>query len=68
MNKQKKIIDLPDYLMILTRVDSVIEAENRMNLKMLIILEWAQNNKIKFNERNQMSCLCLAGEQRKERR
>jgi len=36
--------------MILTRGESVLEAENYMNLEIRKILEWAQNNKLKFNE------------------
>ena len=37
-------------LIILTRGESVVEAENNMNFEIRKILDWAQNNKLKFNE------------------
>ena len=43
-------IAFADDLMILIRGESVVEAENYMNLEMRKILDWAQNNKLKFNE------------------
>jgi len=36
--------------MILTRGDTVAEAENYMNLEVMKILEWVINNKLKFYE------------------
>jgi hypothetical protein len=43
-------ITFADDLIILTRGESVVEAENYMNLEKGKILDWAQNNKLKFNE------------------
>jgi hypothetical protein len=37
-------------LLILTRGETVVEAENYMNLEMTKIQEWAQNNKLKFHK------------------
>jgi len=45
-----KAIAFADDLMILTRGDSGVEAENYTNLEMRKIQEWAINNKIMFNE------------------
>jgi hypothetical protein len=42
-------IAFADDLIILTRGESVVEVENYMNLEMRKILEWAKNNKLKFN-------------------
>jgi hypothetical protein len=39
-----------DDLIILTRGETVVEAENYMNLEMRKIQDWAQNNKLKFSE------------------
>ena len=49
LTSNSKIIAFADDLIILTRGESVVEAENYMNLEMRKILEWAQNNKLKFN-------------------
>jgi len=45
-----KAIAFADDLMILTRGDSVAEAENYTNLEMRKIKEWVISNKITFNE------------------
>jgi hypothetical protein len=42
-------IAFADDLIILTRGESVVEAENYMNLEMRKIQDWSQNNKLKFN-------------------
>jgi hypothetical protein len=34
----------------LTRGETVAEAENYMNMELRKIQDWAQNNKLKFNE------------------
>ena len=49
LTSKSKIIAFAGDLITLTRGESVIEAENYMNLEMRKILEWAQNNKLKFN-------------------
>jgi hypothetical protein len=50
LTSNSKIIAFANDLVILTRGESVVEAENYMNLEMRKILERAQNNKLKFNE------------------
>ena len=50
LTSNSKIIAFADDLIILTRGESVVEAKNYMNFETRKILEWAQNNKLKFNE------------------
>ena len=50
LTSHSTVIAFADDLIILTRGESVVEAENYMNLEMRKILDWAQNNKLKFNE------------------
>jgi hypothetical protein len=45
-----KAIAFADDLIILTKGESIVEAENYMNLELSKISDWAQNNKLKFNE------------------
>src|SRR5215468_8118670 len=45
-----KTIAFADDVLILTKGESVKEAENYMNLELRKISDWAQNNKLKFNE------------------
>ena len=51
--------------MILIRGESVLDAENYMNLEMRKILEWPQNNKLKFNE-NKSKVMLTSRRRRKE--
>jgi hypothetical protein len=44
-----KEIAFADDLVILTKGESIEEAENYMNLEMREIPEWAHKNKLKFN-------------------
>jgi len=50
LTSHSKAIAFADDLIILTRGDTVVEAENYMNLEVRKILEWAINSKLKFNE------------------
>jgi len=43
-------IAFADDLIVLTRGDTVVEAENYMNIEMKKIMEWATNNRLLFNE------------------
>jgi hypothetical protein len=52
-------IAFTDDLLILTRGETVVEAENYMNLEMRKIQEWAQNNKLKFNENKSKVVVCF---------
>jgi glutamine amidotransferase-like uncharacterized protein len=59
-------IAFTDNLLILTRGETVVEAENYMNLEMRKIQEWAQNNKLKFNE-NKSKVMLMTRRKRKEK-
>jgi len=50
LTSRSKAIAFADDLIMLTRVETVAEAENYMNSELRKIKEWAQNNKLKFNE------------------
>jgi len=45
-----KLIAFADDLIILTKGESIVEAENYTNLKLRKISDWAQKNKLTFNE------------------
>lgn len=68
LTSHSKAIAFADGLVILTRGESVVEAENCMNLEMRKILEWVQNDKHKINENKSNLCLFLTGEEGKKRR
>jgi len=50
LTSHSKAIAFANNLIILIRGESVVEAETYMNLETRKILEWAQNNKLKFNK------------------
>jgi hypothetical protein len=60
-------IAFADDLIILTRGESVVEAENYMNLEMRKFLEWAKNNKLKFNE-NKSKVMLMSRRRRLEKK
>jgi len=45
-----KAIAFAEDLIILTKGESIVEAENYMNLELRKISDWAQNNILMFNE------------------
>jgi hypothetical protein len=45
-----KAIAFADDLLVLTKVESIKEAENYMNVELRKNSDWAQNNKLKFKE------------------
>ena len=55
-----KAIAFAGDLIILTKGESIVDAENYMNMELRKISDWAQNNKLKFNEHKSkvmlMSC------------
>ena len=59
-------IAFADDLLILTR-ETVVEAENYMNLEARKIQEWEQNNKLKFNENKSKVMLISRRKRRKKR-
>ena len=50
LTSRSKAIAFADDLIILIRGETVAEAENYRNLELRNLQEWAQNNKMKFNE------------------
>jgi hypothetical protein len=67
LTTHSKVIAFADDLMILTRGDSIAEAENYTNIEMRKIKEWAKNNKMKFNE-NKSKVMFMTRRRRKKRR
>ena len=61
-----KAIAFADNLMILTRGERVVEAENYMNLGVRKILEWAINNKLKFKEKSKVMLMSRRRRREKE--
>ena len=64
LTSRSKAIAFADDLIILTRGETVAEAENYMNLELRKIQEWAQNNKMKFNE-NKSKVMLMSWRKRK---
>jgi hypothetical protein len=64
LTSHSKAIAFADYLIILNRGESVVEAENYMNLEMRKSLEWAQKNKLDFNE-NKLKVVLMSGRRRR---
>ena len=67
LTSRSKVTAFADDLIILTRGETVAEAENYMNLELRKIQEWAQNNKMKFNE-NKSKVMLMSRRKRKERK
>jgi hypothetical protein len=65
LTSRSKAIAFADDLIILTRGETVAEAENYMNLELRKIQEWVQNNKIKFNE-NKPNVMLMTRKKRKK--
>ena len=66
LTSPSKSIAFADDLIILTRGETVAEAENYMNLELRKIQAWAQNNKLKFNE-NKSKVMLMSRRKRKEK-
>ena len=67
LTSNSKIITFADDVILLTRRESVVEAENYMNLEMRKILKGAKNNKLKFNE-NKSKVTLMSRSSRRERK
>ena len=65
--RQTKVIPFADDLMILTKGESIVEAEKYMNLELRKISDWAQKNKLKFNE-NKSKLMLMSRRKRKEKK
>ena len=62
-----KTVAFADDLIIMTKADSIREAENIVNVELSKISAWAANNKIRFNEHKSKTML-LTRRKRKERK
>jgi len=62
-----KAIAFADDLIILTKGESIAEAENYMNLELRKISDWAQNSKLKFNE-HKSKVMITSHRKRKEKK
>jgi hypothetical protein len=62
-----KAMAFADDRIILTKGESIVEAENYMNLELRKISEWAHNNKLKFNEHKSEVTL-MSRRKRKEKK
>jgi len=67
LTSRSKAIAFADDLIIRTRGETVTEAENYTNLDLRKIEEWAQNNKMKFNE-NKSKVMLMSRRKRREKR
>jgi hypothetical protein len=67
LSSHSKTIAFADDLLILTKGDSLVEAENLMNLELSKISDWARSNKIRFNEKKSKAML-MSRRKRKEKK
>jgi hypothetical protein len=67
LTSHSKAIAFADDLIILTRGETVVEAENYMNLEMRKIMYWALKNKLKFNE-DKSKVMLMSRRRRRERK
>ena len=67
LNSRSRATAFADNLIILTRGETVTEAENFMNLELTKIQKWAQNNKLVFNE-NKSKVMLMSQRKRRERK
>jgi len=67
LTRHSKVIAYADDVIILTKGESIVEAENCMNLDLRKISEWADNNELKFNE-NKSKVILMSRRKRKEKK
>ena len=67
LTSHSKAIAFVYDLIILTKGESIVEAENYMNLELRKGSEWAKNNKLKFNE-HKSKVMLMSRRKRKEKR
>jgi len=67
LTNHSKAIAFADNLIVLSRGDTVVEAENYMNIGMKKIMEWATNNRLLFNE-NKSRTMLMSRRRRKEKK
>ena len=67
ITSHSKAIAFADDLIILTRGETVAEAENYMNIELSKIEEWAQNSKLKFNN-TKSKVMLMSRRKRKEKK
>ena len=62
-----KVIAFADDLIILTKGESIVEAENYTNFKLRKFSEWTHDNKLKFNE-HKSKVMLVSSRKRKEKK
>ena len=62
-----KVIAFADDLITLTKGESIVEAENYTNFELRKISDWAQKNKLTFNE-NKSKVMLMFSRKRKEKK
>jgi len=67
LNSRSRSIAFADDLIILTRGETVTEAENFMNLALTKVQKWAQNNRLVFNE-DKSKAMIMTRRKRKEKK
>jgi hypothetical protein len=67
LNSRSRAIAFADDLIILTRGETVTEAENFMNSELTKVQKWAQNDRLILNE-NKQKVMLLTRRKRKEKR
>ena len=65
--RHTKVIAFADDLLILTKGELIVEAENYMNLEMRKISDWNQKNKLKCNENKSKVMLMSRRKEKKKR-
>jgi len=65
--RHSNAIAYADDVIILTKGESIVEAENYMNLDLRKISEWADNNELKFNE-HKLKVILMSRRKRKEKK
>jgi hypothetical protein len=68
LNSRSRTIALAEDLIILSRGETVTEAENFMNAALTKVQKWAQNNRLEFNEYKSKVMLLTRREKKEKRR
>jgi ribonuclease HI len=68
LTNHSQAIAFADDLIVLTKGDTVVEAENYMNIEMKKIMEWATNNSLTFNETKSRTMLVSRRRRKREKK
>jgi len=67
LTNNSQTIAFAGHLIVLTRGDKVVEAENYLNIQMKKIMQWATKNRLMFNE-NKSRTMLMSCRRRKEKK